>query len=360
VESVEMEIQNLMKEIRDDALDKMEKRSPEDLSASWSGEDLLYSGVGKAIFIVLPTPGCAWAVSGSGGCTMCSYVADSPLEKVDADILVDIFKKSMNKHHLNEKTVVKIFVSGSFLNPDEIPKRARDEILNFLKDQKNVEEVVVESRPEFITKEVLKECCESLGEKIFEIGIGLETSNDYTRREKINKGFSREDFERAVDTIKNTELKCNVRAKAYIFVKPILTSEKDAIKEAINSAEYAESVGASRISFCPATIHKDTLMELLWRGGSYQPPWIWSIMEIIKHVRRSVDIPVIMDTAGFGSRRGPYNCKKCNSRLKDMIIQSNLDQSIPEDLECECKDKWRSEIEFSDLTRSTTNLVRKK
>jgi Predicted Fe-S oxidoreductase len=101
-------------------------------------------------------------------------------------------------------------------------------------------------------------------------------------------------------------------------------------------------------------------MELLWRGGSYQPPWIWSIMEIIKHVRRSVDIPVIMDTAGFGSRRGPYNCKKCNSRLKDMIIQSNLDQSIPEDLECECKDKWRSEIEFSDLTRSTTNLVRKK
>ena len=151
-----------------------------------------------------------------------------------------------------------------------------------------------------------------------------------------------------------------MRAKAYIFVKPILTSEKDAIEEALTSAEYAESVGASRISFCPATIHKDTIMELLWRGGSFQPPWIWSIMEIIRRVRRSVDIPVIMDTAGFGSRRGPYNCKKCNSRLKDLIIQSNLDQSIPKDLECECKDKWRSEIEFSNLTRSTTNLVRKK
>ncbi len=66
-----------------------------------------------------------------------------------------------------------------------------------------------------------------------------------------------------------------------------------------------------------------------------------------------------MDTAGFGSRRGPYNCKKCNSQLKDMIIESNLDQSIPEDLECECKDKWKSEIEFSDITRSTTNLFAK-
>ncbi len=355
-----MEIQNLMQEIRTNALDKMEKLSPEDLAASWSGEDLLYSGRGKAIFIVLPTPGCAWAVSGSGGCTMCSYVADSPLEKVDSDVLVDIFKKSMQKHDISEKTVVKIFVSGSFLNPDEIPRSARDEILKFLKEEEYVEEVVVESRPEFITEDVVKECCESLGEKIFEISIGLETSSDYTREEKINKGFSREDFERAVDIIKNSDLKCDVRAKAYIFVKPILTSEKDAIEEAVKSAEYAESVGASRISFCPATIHKDTLMELLWRGGSYQPPWIWSVMEIIRRVRRSVEIPVIMDTAGFGSRRGPYNCKKCNSRLKDIIIQSNLEQSIPEDFECECKNKWKSEIEFSEFTRSTTNLVRKK
>ena len=96
-----MEIQNLMQEIREDALEKMEKRSPQELAASWSGEDLLYSGKGKAIFVVLPTPGCAWAVSGSGGCTMCSYVADSPLEKVDADVLVDIFKKSMAKHEYN-------------------------------------------------------------------------------------------------------------------------------------------------------------------------------------------------------------------------------------------------------------------
>ena len=355
-----MEIQNLMKEIREDALNKMEKRSPQDLAPSWSGDDLLYSGKGNAIFVVLPTPGCAWAISGSGGCTMCSYVADSPLEPVESDVLVDIFRKAIGKYDITEKTVVKIFASGSFLNPDEIPIDARNEILNILGNEKCIEEVVVESRPEFITKDVLIECCEALGDKIFEIGIGLETSNDYTREKKINKGFSKQDFELAIETIKNTKTKCDVRAKAYIFVKPILTSEKDAIEEAVNTAQYAESVGASRISFCPATIHKDTLMELLWRGGSYQPPWIWSIMEIIRRVRGSVDIPVIMDTAGFGSRRGPYNCKKCNSQLKSMIIESNLEQNIPKDLECECKDKWRSEIEFSGITRSTTNLLRKK
>ncbi len=99
------------------------------------GKILLYSGIGNAIFIVLPTPGCAWAISGSGGCTMCSYVSDSPLEKVEPEVLVDIFKKALGKHEITGKTVVKIFASGSFLNPDEIPRSARDEILNILRDE---------------------------------------------------------------------------------------------------------------------------------------------------------------------------------------------------------------------------------
>lgn len=355
-----MEIQNLTREIREDAINKMEKRSPSELAASWSGEDILYSGKGNAIFIVLPTSGCAWAVSDSGGCSMCSYVADSPLQNVSATELIDIFKRSISKFEIKEKTAVKIFVSGSFLNPQEIPPAARNEILGILKKEKYVEEVVVESRPEFITESVLKECCEALGDKIFEIGIGLETSNDYTREEKINKGFSRIDFENAVETITNSKLTCDVRAKAYLFVKPILTSEKEAIDEAVKSAFYAESVGVSRISYCPATIHKDTLMEQLWKKGSYQAPWIWSVIEIIKRVRSEIKIPVIMDTAGFGSRRGPYNCKKCNSKLKTMIIESNLEQVIPEDIECDCKERWNAEIEYSDLTRSTTNIIRKK
>jgi hypothetical protein len=358
-----MEIQNLMHEIREDTIGKMEKKSPYDLAASWSGEDLLYSGVGNAIFIVLPTSGCAWALSGSGGCTMCSYVADSPLVDVDASTLVDIFKKCLAKHDIAEKTAVKIFVSGSFLNEDEVPKAARDEILRILKDEENVKEVVVESRPEYVTEDVMKECSQALGNKLFEVGMGLETSNDYTRKYKINKGFTREDFERAVSTINEMRPDYNVHGKAYLFVKPILLSEKDAIEEAVESARYAEGVGASRISFCPATIHKGTLMELLWKQGSYQPPWIWSVIEIIKRVRSSVKIPVIMDTSAFGTRRGPYNCKKCNSKLKSMIIRSNLEQSIPkefEEFECDCKAKWIADVKFSDLTRSTTNLNRRK
>jgi radical SAM enzyme (TIGR01210 family) len=147
-----------------------------------------------------------------------------------------------------------------------------------------------------------------------------------------------------------------VRSKVYLLVKPILTSEKEAIVDAIQSAEYAEQSGVDRISFCPSTIHKGTLMEILWRKGSYQPPWIWSVMEIIRRVRSLAKIPVIMDTAGFGTRRGPFNCKKCNSALKDMIIQSNINQTIPEDFECGCRNNWLAEVEYSGVTGSPGNL----
>ena len=351
-----MEIQNLMSDIRKNAIKRIDKKSPAELSASWSSEDLLYSGIGNAIFIILPTPGCAHALSESGGCTMCSYIADSPLENVSSSQLINIFKNLMERHEIRPKTVVKIFVSGSFLNEKELPKEARDEILKILNKEENVEEVVVESRPEFVTEEIIKDCCDFLPDKIFEVSIGLESGSDYIKEYKINKGFLNKDFERAINVIKDLKSNYKVTSKAYLFVKPILTSEKDAIEDAVSSAKYAEEIGVDRISFCPATIHKGTLMELLWRRGSYQPPWIWSILEIIKRVRSEVKIPVIMDTSGFGTRRGPFNCKKCNKKFKNLIIESNLNQSIPEDLECECKERWIADVDFSNITRSTTNL----
>lgn len=355
-----MGIKELNRELREKSLRRIDKKSPLELAASWSSEDLLYSGPGRTIFMVLPTPGCAWALSGSGGCTMCSYIADSPLEAVSVEDMLEIFqehfKKQIRRQALEGPTAVKIFVSGSFLNPDEVPIEARRKILRSLADYPEIEEVVVESRPDYVTEEVLRECCEALAGKIFEVAMGLETGDERRRMNIINKGFSNAEFEQAMGFIQKLKSEYPVRSKVYLLVKPILTTEKEAIIDAIQSAEYAEQAGVDRISFCPSTIHKGTLMEILWRKGSYQPPWIWSVLEIIRRVRSLAQIPVIMDTAGFGTRRGPYNCKKCNSALKDMIIQSNIHQTIPDDFECECRSKWLAEVEYSGITGSPSNL----
>jgi archaeosine synthase beta-subunit len=349
----------LMQDIRNKALKRIEKRSPQELATSWSNEDLLYSGPGRSIFIVLPTPGCAWALSGSGGCSMCSYVADSPLQKVSAKELVEIFQDKFQKQidKENRPIAVKIFVSGSFLNPEEIPTKARQKIFQILNEYPKIEEVVVESRPEYIIENVLRECSEAIPNKIFEVAIGLESANELIREQRINKGFTNHDFEKSMEVINKLKPDFKVKAKVYLLVKPILTSEREAIEDAVQSAIYASERGVDRISFCPATIHKGTLMEVLWRKGSYQPPWIWSILEITRRVREALNIPVIMDTAGFGTRRGPYNCKKCNSKFKEMIIKSNLYQNIPAEFDCTCKNQWIADVEFSDVTRSTNNLT---
>ena len=218
-----------------------------------------------------------------------------------------------------------------------------------------ISEIVVESRPEYVKEEVLDEIFDIIGDKLFEISIGLETSNEETRLNKINKGFNNKTFEKAINLIKEYKNKHNIKSKAYIFVKPILTSEQEAINEAIETASYCENLGVDRVSCCPATIHRGTLIERLWRRGSYQPPWIWSTIEVINTIRQNVKIPALMDTSGFGSRRGPYNCKKCNKELKYRIIDSNFDQSQIE-YDCECKKQWIAEVKFSDLNKSKTPI----
>ncbi|MDR2967924.1 MAG: archaeosine biosynthesis radical SAM protein RaSEA [Methanobacteriaceae archaeon] len=361
-----MEIQKLTKEIRDNFISKQKKRKVDDLATSWFQDDLLYSGSGKSIFLILPTPGCAWALGESGGCSMCSYITDCTLEPIESEKIVKLFKReittSMEKIRLENDDstpspiAIKIFASGSFLNPMEVSKDARDEILDILANMDEIKEIIVESRPEYIKSEVLNEIFSIIGDKLFEVSIGLESENDSIREEKINKGFNKKDFELAISKINKAKNNYSIKSKAYVLVKPILTTEKEAIEDAINTAKYCESIGVDRISFCPATIHKGTLIERLWRKGAYTPPWIWTTVEIINEVRKNIAIPSFMDTSGFGSRRGPYNCKKCNKDLKHMIIQSNLNQSLIEEIDCKCKNQWKSEVKFSDLNKSKTPI----
>ncbi len=207
---------------------------------------------------------------------MCSYIADSPLEEVSTEELVEIFKQQLQRQIENQElagpTAIKIFVSGSFLNEEEIPPQARQEIFRIINAYDDVEEVVVESRPEYVTEDIIRDCCQLIPEKIFEVAMGLESASDEIRLSRINKGFTREDFENAMQIINRVKSNFKVQGKVYLLVKPVLTSEKEAIEDGVRSAQYAAEMGVGRIAFCPSTIHKGTLMEVLWRRGSYQPP----------------------------------------------------------------------------------------
>ena len=55
-----MEISNLCMNVRKRAFERKLPKTPEQVGASWYNDDLTYDGVSKTLFVILPTPGCAW------------------------------------------------------------------------------------------------------------------------------------------------------------------------------------------------------------------------------------------------------------------------------------------------------------
>mgnify|MGYP005851129935 CR=1 FL=1 len=284
----------------------------------------------KALSIILPTVGCMWR-----RCNMCSYFEDSP-----SDSSIDIFKifvDEFNTAYDNEIIKVKLFTSGSFLDPREVKPDCAKKIVSFL-SEKGIDEVTLESRPEYVIEDYLIELIENSSIQI-EIAIGLESSNNRVLEHSINKGFIFEDFILASKVLK----KLGIKNKAYLMIKPPFLTEKEAIYDAINSAKAIENI-ADVISFNPMTVHRNTLIEYLWNKGEYSPPWGWSILKILKETS-NLRPDIICHPVAFGRSRGPKNCKNCNREIEKKILEFSLNND-PDilDYECDCKKEWEQEL----------------
>jgi radical SAM enzyme (TIGR01210 family) len=284
----------------------------------------------KALSIILPTVGCRWR-----RCNMCSYFEDSPS---DASIdIFGIFVEEFNNAYDDEIRKVKLFTSGSFLDRKEVNPDCAKKIISFL-SEKGISEVTLESRPEYVEEDCLKELMGNNDLQI-EVAIGLESSNNKILQHSINKGFTFEDFLFASDILK----RLGIINKAYLMIKPPFLTEKESIHDAINSAKSIENI-ADVISFNPMTVHKNTLVEYLWNKGEYSPPWGWSILEILKETA-NLRPNIICHPVAFGRFRGPKNCKSCNREIEKKILEFSLNND-PKilDYDCDCKKDWEEEL----------------
>jgi radical SAM enzyme (TIGR01210 family) len=329
------------------------KPSPADEpAASWTGVDLVNGIKTKTLTIIFRSAGCRWGKA--GGCTMCGYVYDCASEPPTLEDYKAQLAKAMKKAEKLPEYMVKIFTSGSFLDKLEVPCEARDAILKTLADDPKVIKVLVETRPNFVTEENVQNCLKILKNKPFELAFGLETSSDRIRKDSINKGFTFRDFVRAAEIAK----KYRATVKAYLLLKPPFLSERQALEDIIRSiddaAPYADTIS---INLC--NVQKGTLVEALWEKGQYRPPWLWSIVEILKRAKAAhPDLPFMSDPVGAGSKRGPHNCKICSSDVADSIRTFSLTQN-PADLkkvDCECKELWEKVLEIEDFTYGTPIL----
>lgn len=307
----------------------------------WYEKDILNGKITDAYVIIFRTQGCSWSLR--SGCSMCGYFNDSMWKNVSSGDLLKQFNSAMQNYN-NEK-FVKIFTSGSFLDDKEIKPKVRNEILSTLFE--TAKKVSVESRPEYVTNDKLSEI-KDIHSKTFEVGIGLESANDFIRNKAINKGFTFNDYKKAAKILK----KYNFYLKTYILIKPPYLTEKESIQDSIKTVERIKKY-TDLVSFNPTNVQRNTFVEYLWKQRKYRPPWLFSIIEILRESKKIAgNIRLKCDIAGGGSIRGAHNCKSCDRKFLNAISKFSLSQKINKfkDLDCDCKEKWLDQLDIEDIT----------
>jgi len=235
--------------------------------------------------------------------------------------------------------IVKLFTSGSFLDSSEIPESIQQMILGTL--AKQAEKISVESRPEYVTEKRLSAIKPLFHSKVFEVGIGLETSNDLVRHNAINKGFDLKDYLKAVHLLSNHQMK----VKTYVLLKPPFLTEKESLDDCIRTTQEISKYTDS-ISLNPTNVQRHTVVEFLWKRNQYRPPWLWSIVEFLKQSKTITDAFVKCDLVGGGSTRGPHNCGACDHKIVQGISDFSLtqDTKVFDNLSCSCQEQWFDQL----------------
>ena len=318
-----------------------ERRSPRQLEAIWKEKDMSCGKAVDAMVMIMRTNGCAWAKK--GGCTMCGYRSASLREVTVEDLMCQV-DQAMERY--DNEQFVKIYTSGSFLDENEIPKEVRERIF---KEFGSIERLLFESRPEFVSEDLLKDIPKNVT-----IALGMESTDNDVLGTCINKGFTIEDTERAGTAIKGAGL----MVRSYLLLKPPYMKESDAISDAICSVRSADRF-SDEISINPINVQKATTVERLWKRGEYRPPWIWSLIEVMRASASITNARIMSSPSGAGSQRGVHNCGKCDQEMIAKIERFSFSQD-PDDLkgECECISSWSAYMGAETLLGSPADMDR--
>ncbi len=306
--------------------------------------------------LYLPMPyGCAWRFNGSSGCFNCGMAAGAGVRPFPAAVIKSIVDKIL-EIKLKGKVInwFNIYIEGSFLNDLEIPPLAQETILKLIATETDTERITIETRPEYITDKKV-DMIDKIATEYdieFEIGIGVETSNDFLRHYCINKGFTFQDFTRKAELLHTAR---NVRVLAYKLFKPIFLDESEAIEDAVESITAYSDI-ADVISIETAGIQEYTILEYLWLRGDYNLPWLWSVLEVMNKIKtliesKSVEIRLGGEPKSYypASKTTAYNCEKCSERVWKRIRQYNETHDIRVlETHCECQETWVSQVKNKD------------
>jgi len=293
--------------------------------------------------VILRTTGCWW--SREKGCLMCGYNLVSSQSITIGDLRAQL-SAALSRYE-NER-LVKVYTSGSFLDPQEIPPEFRKE---FYQSFPQADRILFESRPEFVTPENLA----TVSQERTEVALGLESANDSVLQTAIRKGFTFSDYLRAVDVLSDA----GVVLRTYLLLKPPFLTEREGVRDVLESVSKVSRYSES-ISINPVNVQKGTLVERLWKKGDYRPPWLWSLVEVLKKSKDLSSCRVFSSPSGGGSPRGVHNCDVCDRKILEAVQRFSFSQDPEEfyDLDCGCRREWTALMDVQDTMSTSVSVER--
>ncbi len=274
---------------------------------------------------------------------MCGYNIGSTGSAEPSDISKQFTRAIEELGHVD---MLKVYTSGSFLDECEVPIEQADRILRHCADSHT--RLLFESRPEYVTQETLERV---LGiHDGLELALGLESANDKVLKYSINKGFTVKDYDDAVRVLRGNR----VDIRTYVLLKPPFLTEAEAVADAKATVVHAAE-GSKTISVNPVNVQKGTFVEKLWRNWAYRPPWLWSVLDVLR-ASRDCGKRIVCDPTGGGKERGAHNCGKCDDVILDSIkaYSQTQDSSRLGAPECDCREIWKSVVDLEGFVMGGT------
>lgn len=197
--------------------------------------------------LILSSGRCGW-----GQCLFCGW------GKKHAQTDYNNLKRKVEAEVTPGLDTLKVFSSGSFFDDRQFAPEFREWFANLCRER-SIKEVIVESRPEFITGPNLAE----FSGLNLTVAVGLEVADDAVLN-RLNKGFELADFEIAAQLLKSKG--CKVRT--YLLVNPPLVDDVKGLVD--KSVEYALR-WADSIVLINTFPHSESGIFDLWLDGKWSP-----------------------------------------------------------------------------------------
>ncbi len=260
--------------------------------------------------IVLTANGCSVAT-----CSMCPLPDEAVPNSVEVNAIHWMAQIQGALSPRDEVHTLTLFHNGNWFCDREVPPLRRAVVCEYLRTTK-VKELVVESLPQYITKDRLVKAREDLGPNIkLTVAIGLQSSSELVRELCIASTCLEDSFERAINLLYAQ----GDSAQVFLMFHPPFLTIEESVWDLWTSLDYVDKVSQGKITptICPMKVVPNTVVGDLASHGLYQPPDLWHLYDILDFWALPVRVAASLLT-------------DCPDKLKGAFAQLNKTGRLPD------------------------------